>query len=194
MKNYDDLQRFKEKTRTGAINFKDMSAQTQTADSGRWAIIKQLNQVPGEENALSHAGSVSVPVPQSVAADAFDISLAKPAPSSPQIPVAGQTSILNSVASAVSSAQVQPAPQTVPEAPVIKPQPAAPSLFDQLTPALVASPQAPAVPPAVPPAARQQAEAIPFNKLFAAKTAPAATQAGKDLPLQPLLEMIASCR
>ncbi|MBU4682194.1 cellulose biosynthesis protein BcsO [Cedecea davisae] len=190
MKNYDDLQRFKEKTRTGAINFKDMSAQTQTADSGRWAIIKQLNQVPGEENALSHAGSVSVPVPQSVAADAFDISLAKPAPTSPQIPAAGQASILNSVASAVSSAQVQPAPQPVPEAPVIKPQPAAPSLFDQLTPAPVTGPQATAVPPA----ARQQAEAIPFNKLFAAKTAPAATQAGKDLPLQPLLEMIASCR
>lgn len=190
MKNYDDLQRFKEKTRTGAINFKDMSAQTQTADSGRWAIIKQLNQVPGEENVLSHAGSVSVPVPQSVAADAFDISLAKPAPASPQIPAAGQTSILNSVASAVSSAQVQPAPQPVPEAPVIKPQPAAPSLFDQLTPAPVVSPQASAVPPA----ARQQAEAIPFNKLFAAKTAPAATHAGKDLPLQPLLEMIASCR
>ncbi|WP_376752791.1 cellulose biosynthesis protein BcsO, partial [Atlantibacter hermannii] len=37
MKNYDDLQRFKDKTRTGAIDFKDMSAQSQQQSSGNWA-------------------------------------------------------------------------------------------------------------------------------------------------------------
>lgn len=171
MKHYDDLQRFKDKTRTGAINFKDMSAQTQTADSGRWAIIKQLNQNPDDDNALSHADSVSVPAPQSVKADEFDIRHAKPAPA-PAVapPAAGQSTIMASVASSVAS-----------------------TLFEQLSPAPAAQPRAPApVPPPSPPP-RQQAEAVPFNKLFAAKAAPAATHAGKDLPLQPLLEMIASC-
>lgn len=191
MKHYDDLQRFKDKTRTGAINFKDMSAQTQTADSGRWAIIKQLNQNPDDDNALSHADSVSVPAPQSVKADEFDIRHAKPAPA-PVIasPAAGQSTIMASVASSVASTPVEPA--AIPE-PAVRPQPAAPTLFEQLSPAPAAQPRAPApVPPPSPPP-RQQAEAVPFNKLFAAKAAPAATHAGKDLPLQPLLEMIASC-
>lgn len=189
MKNYDDLQRFKDKTRTGAINFKDMSAQTQTADSGRWAIIKQLNQNPDDDNALSHADSVSVPAPQSVKAEEFDIRHAKPAPAPAVAPLAaGQSTIMASVASSVTPTPVEPA--ILPEA-AIRPQPATSPLFEQLTPAPVAQPRMTA--PVPPPPPRQQAETIPFNKLFAAKAAPAATHAGKDLPLQPLLEMIASC-
>lgn len=39
MKNYDDLQRFKDKTRTGDIHFKDLSAQNKQASSSSWAII-----------------------------------------------------------------------------------------------------------------------------------------------------------
>lgn len=43
MKNYDDLQRFKEKTQTLGIAFKDMSGQLQEpAENSQWALIRQL--------------------------------------------------------------------------------------------------------------------------------------------------------
>ena len=80
MKNYDDLQRFKDKTRTGAIDFKDMSAQSQQQSSGNWAIIKQLASEGDEQTMIAQGGSVSTPVPQSVDARVFESSPAKPAP------------------------------------------------------------------------------------------------------------------
>lgn len=42
MKSYDDLQRFKEKTQTNHIEFKDMSEQALNSDTTNWAVIKQL--------------------------------------------------------------------------------------------------------------------------------------------------------
>ncbi|MBD8163968.1 cellulose biosynthesis protein BcsO [Erwinia persicina] len=42
MNSYDDLQRFKEKTQTNHIEFKDMSEQVLSADTTNWALIKQL--------------------------------------------------------------------------------------------------------------------------------------------------------
>jgi hypothetical protein len=43
MKNYDDLQRFKEKTKTLDIAFQDMSGQSQeAADKSKWSLIRQL--------------------------------------------------------------------------------------------------------------------------------------------------------
>jgi hypothetical protein len=189
MKNYDDLQRFKDKTRTGAIEFKDMSAQNQQLNTSSWAIIKQLSG-DQEDSVLAQAGSVSVAIPQAVKPGEFDAAFAKPAAASAAEPVAAQRSILGSLASSVLAEKTA-------ELPPAEAKSAAVSLLDQLAPAVPAFSPEPAPLPelaAAPAPAKQNAEHVGFKQLFAAKGSAAAGHPAKDLPLQPLLEMIASCR
>lgn len=192
MKNYDDLQRFKDKTRTGAIDFKDMSAQNQQSDTSNWAIIKQLMNTNDDGSVLSSAGSISVPAPQAVKADEFDASHFRPLAAQPISNSASQGSILNSLSSAlpeiktdiIHSEQSQHTSATLFEqlAPVIaQPEP----LKESVKPAAVSAQQPPAP---------VKTEPVRFDKLFAAKGNTARSHPAKDLPLQPLLEMIASCR
>ncbi len=176
MKSYDDLQRFKDKTRTGAIGFKDMSAQTQQLNTSHWAIIKQLAG-EDDDSVLAQAGSIAVPVPQAVKPGEFDAAFAKPA--------AVQQSVSGGLAAA---APIEKAAQL----PLAQEKTAAVSLFEQLAPAPAAP--APAPEPAKPLAAPTKAEPVRFEQLFAAKGSTTANHPAKDLPLQPLLEMIASCR
>jgi len=70
MKSYDDLQRFKEKTQTNHIEFKDMSDQMRHADSPNWAIIRQLMNA-GAESALGNGQRIDVAAPQPADARAF---------------------------------------------------------------------------------------------------------------------------
>jgi hypothetical protein len=192
MKNYDDLQRFKDKTRTGAIEFKDMSAQNQQSDASNWAIIKQLMNTDGEESVLSQAGSISVPVPQAVKADEFDTSHFTPPAAQPASHAVSQGSILGSLNSAMSQPKSEPFQPEQNKATTatlfeqIAPLSAIPEPIKEVVkPAVVSAPQVPA------PVA---AEPVRFDKLFAAKGNSARSHPAKDLPLQPLLEMIASCR
>ncbi|MCT4703317.1 cellulose biosynthesis protein BcsO [Enterobacteriaceae bacterium H20N1] len=188
MKSYDDLQRFKDKTRTGAIGFKDMSAQTQQLSTSNWAIIKQLSG-DNDDSVLAQAGSVAVPVPQAIKPGEFDAAFAKPIPAQVIEPVGAHHSILGSLNAAMPVEKA--AENSLPEE-----KPAAASLFAQLTPAAAApAPSAaPAFEPAKHYAAPAKAEPVRFEQLFAAKGATTTNHPAKDLPLQPLLEMIASCR
>lgn len=62
MKNYDDLQRFREKTQTLDIAFKDMSGQLQKpAEKSQWALIRQL---ANDEAATPFNGSQRIDLPQ----------------------------------------------------------------------------------------------------------------------------------
>ena len=196
MKNYDDLQRFKDKTHTGAIAFKDMSAQNRQSDTSNWAIIKQLMNTEDEDSVLSNAGSISVPVPQAVKADEFDTSHFKPLVAQPISNSASQGSILNSLSNVLPETKAeifQPeqskhTTETLFEqrAPVIaKPEPVIEPFKETVKPAAVSAPQT---------FAPVKTEPVRFDKLFAAKGNTARSHPAKDLPLQPLLEMIASCR
>ncbi len=78
MKSYDDLQRFKEKTQTNHIEFKDMSEQTKNSDSANWAIIKQLMN-DGAESTLGNGQRIDVPAPQPIAEDSLDALLGQAA-------------------------------------------------------------------------------------------------------------------
>lgn len=201
MKNYDDLQRFKDKTRTGDIHFKDLSAQNKQASNSGWAIINQLAGVDSDA-ALAKAGSIAVPVPQAVKPGELDAAFA----SLTKTPVAEPAGSAPSILQSISASSEDKAVQTQPNA-------AAPSLFEQLrpeaTPAAIvkeppvaaapsAFPAAPALAPVVAPAesvaAPKPAEPVRFDQLFATKTTGHASHPVKDLPLQPLLEKIASCR
>lgn len=201
MKNYDDLQRFKDKTRTGDIHFKDLSAQNKQASNSGWAIINQLAGVDSDA-ALAKAGSVTVPVPQAVKPGELDAAFASLTKTPVAEPAGSAPSIMQSlqVESADNTAQTQL-------------NPAAPSLFDQLRPEatphatvketpVAAAPSAfhpaPALAPVQAPAETvtppKPAEPVRFDQLFATKTSATASHPVKDLPLQPLLEKIASCR
>ncbi|WP_225758043.1 cellulose biosynthesis protein BcsO [Leclercia sp. Marseille-Q4284] len=201
MKNYDDLQRFKDKTRTGDIHFKDLSAQNKQASNSGWAIINQLAGVDSDA-ALAKAGSVAVPVPQAVKPGELDAAFASLTKTPVAEPAGSAPSIMQSlqVESADNTAQTQL-------------NPAAPSLFDQLRPEatphatvketpVAAAPSAfhpaPALAPVQAPAETvtppKPAEPVRFEQLFATKTSATASHPVKDLPLQPLLEKIASCR
>ncbi len=187
MKSYDDLQRFKDKTRTGAIGFKDMSAQNQRVNLSHWAIIKQLAG-SDDDSVLAQAGSIAVPVPQAVKPGEFDAAFAKPLSAQNVAPVAAQHPGPGGLAAAapVEKAAEMPLPEE---------KAAAVSLFAQLA----SAPVAPAAPAQAPEPAKEfvapsQAEPVRFEQMFAAKGSTTTNHPAKDLPLQPLLETIASCR
>ncbi|WP_333854220.1 cellulose biosynthesis protein BcsO [Leclercia sp.] len=205
MKNYDDLQRFKDKTRTGDIHFKDLSAQNKQASNSGWAIINQLAGVDSDA-ALAKAGSVAVPVPQAVKPGELDAAFA----GLTKTPVAEPAGSAPSILQSISADSADKAVQT-------QAHPAAPSLFEQLRPEatphatvketpVVAAPAAfhpapalapvaaPVAAPAEPVTPPKPAEPVRFDQLFATKTSGRASHPVKDLPLQPLLEKIASCR
>ncbi|MDU1025091.1 MAG: cellulose biosynthesis protein BcsO [Leclercia adecarboxylata] len=205
MKNYDDLQRFKDKTRTGDIHFKDLSAQNKQASSSGWAIINQLAGVDSDA-VLAKAGSVAVPVPQAVKPGELDAAFA----SLTKTPVAEPAGSAPSILQSLSHDKAENAAQT-------QRHPAAPSLFEQLHPeatphasvketpvaaapsAFHSAPALAPVPASVPVSAAavntpKPAEPVRFEQLFATKTSGRASHPVKDLPLQPLLEKIASCR
>ncbi|MGK3114038.1 cellulose biosynthesis protein BcsO [Candidatus Pantoea formicae] len=126
MKNYDDLQRFKEKTKTLDIAFKDMSGQSQEADHSQWAIIRQLGT--HNEPELGSGQRIDLPQPQPIRGDEF-VAPAQPAPAA-VAPLPGTTrgSILDSLAATAtveSTPAVPPAgvSSLFPPAPTAKPAP-----------------------------------------------------------------------
>ena len=184
MNHYDDLQRFKEKTRTQSLDFKDLSSHAAAREQGDWVILNQLSPGEEKESSLAMGGSVSLPIPQPVPTDMFHWVEAEsahtPQPTSPTAP-----------------APVMPPPVSVsaPHDPlsvventrVAEP---APAMAVPLAPAPAVAPAPPvAVRPAVP--SVQAAEG--YAHLFAAEAVEPVAK-NKDQPLKSLLERIATCR
>ncbi|MEJ8323431.1 cellulose biosynthesis protein BcsO [Kosakonia sacchari] len=170
MGHYDDLQRFKDKTRNQKHDFKDLSAQNLAQDQSNWAIINQLSPAT-DESMLAMGGHVSLPVPQSVDPEVFaaqeraaTVDDVVPAPAPTTSLLKDVASQLDAVAPAFNTAAYAPAPASV--APVMQmPLPANPS-------------SAP----------------VSYARLFAAKAVEEKPRAEKNQPLHSLLERIASCR
>ncbi|WP_416410711.1 cellulose biosynthesis protein BcsO [Pantoea sp. App145] len=141
MKNYDDLQRFKEKTQTLDIAFKDMSGQTQEADQSQWAIIRQLAADEDQET-LGGGQRIDLPQPQPIRGNEFTA----PAPQAQATPVA--SSVRGSILDSLAAAPVVTAAPAVAE-----PQPAA-SLFPPET-----SLPAPSIMPVAPKATHVERQA-----------------------------------
>ena len=170
MGHYDDLQRFKDKTRNQQHDFKDLSAQNLAQDQSSWAIINQLSPAT-DESMLAMGGHVSLPVPQSVDPEVFaaqqlaaTVDEVVPAPAPTTSLLKDVASQLDAAAPAFNAAAYAPAPASV--APVMQlPSPANPS-------------SAP----------------VSYARLFAAKAEEKTPRAEKNQPLHSLLERIASCR
>ena len=212
MKNYDDLQRFQEKTQTLDIAFKDMSGQSQEADHSQWAIIRQL--ATDEEPELGSGQRVDLPQPQPIRGDEFvaplDAAPLNPAP----VTSSSRGSLLGSLAASTPAPAAEP-----PHSGLFPPAPAAASVMP-LTPkvthvarqaatSLFPPPpvSAPVAEEPVAPADRVSAAAPPiapavtspdpaapsrFGALFRSRPAEP-VHLSKDTPLKPLLEKIALC-
>ncbi|WP_312829866.1 cellulose biosynthesis protein BcsO [Pantoea anthophila] len=204
MKNYDDLQRFKEKTQTLDIAFKDMSGQTQEpAEQSKWALLRQLEK---EEHHTPFGGGqrIDLPQPQPLRGDEFTAPppepprpatlSASPAEAQPRYaalsaqPAAARSSILDSLAgssvpAATPAAERGPSslfpPPPPPQKAIVAEPVAAP-----VRPASVAELQ-PAVAPSAP-----HAEPGRFGALFRSRE----VSLPKETLLKPLLEKIALCR
>lgn len=201
MKNYDDLQRFKEKTQTQDINFRDMSGQSLENDQQRWAIIQQLSEETNHHDVLETGQRIDRAQPQPVKSDAFT------APVVAQLLSARTVStgslLLDSVAASpkpvtpLSSLRAQAAVQTTPatgsllqqiSATAVPSRPAAPAPVAQPAPAAVLPPVGMPTPLPSAPAAHGR-----FGGLF--RTRPAEpVMLSKETLLKPLLEKIALCR
>lgn len=222
MKNYDDLQRFKEKTQTLDIAFMDMSGQSHEADQSQWALLRQLTT--DQEPELGSGQRIDMPQPHPIRGDEFSAP-PEPAQAAPASPARG--SILDSL-NAPAAAQPETGSSLFPPAPSAKPVSSATPLAPKATlverqattslfppakpvaapaapiaqPAAVAAP-APATPAPIAPAQTFAAAVEParpaapapsrFGALFRSRPAEPANLS-KETPLKPLLEKIALCR
>lgn len=200
MNHYDDLQRFKEKTRTQSLDFKDLSSHAAAREQGDWVILNQLSPGEEKESSLAMGGSVSLPIPQPVPTDMFHWVEAQPAhtplPSSPVAPApvmpppVSVSAPHDPLSVAENTRVAEPAPaMAVPLAP-------APAVAPDPAPAVAPAP-APAVAPAPPVAVRPTVPSVQaaegYAHLFAAKAVEPVAK-NKDQPLKSLLERIATCR
>mgnify|MGYP000950032030 CR=1 FL=1 len=174
MKSYDDLQRFKEKTHTNNIKFKDMSEQTLESDSTQWAIIKQLLNDNDGDSALERGQSIDLIQPQPINKNQFSSQLStqqivKSFVAAPS--VASQDATLFDSIAATLKPSAKPAPAPVEAAPLLQ----------------QAAAQLPAAPARVDNAPR-------YKQLFNSRPGGQAASVTKDSLLKPLLEKIALCR
>lgn len=200
MNHYDDLQRFKEKTRTQSLDFKDLSSHAAAREQGDWVILNQLSPGEEKESSLAMGGSVSLPIPQPVPTDMFHWVEAQPAhtplPSSPVAPApvmpppVSVSAPHDPLSVAENTRVAEPAPAMaapLAPAPAVAPDPA-PAVASAPAPAV-----APAPPVAVRPAVPSVQAAEGYAHLFAAKAVEPVAK-NKDQPLKSLLERIATCR
>ena len=215
MKNYDDLQRFKEKTQTLDIDFKDMSGQAQDVGHSQWAIMRQLASDDAPE--LGRGQRIDLPQPQPIRGDEFmasavaapaaapAVTVVPPLPAAAMPPIASVTHVAPQTATALFPPPVSaPAVTAVPPLPAAAVPPVAsvthvaPQTATALFPPPVSAPAVTAAPPplaAATPAPQPTTAPAPsrFGALFRSRTAEPAPLS-KDTPLKPLLEKIALCR
>ncbi|MFH8132701.1 cellulose biosynthesis protein BcsO [Pantoea osteomyelitidis] len=175
MNNYDDLQRFKEKTQTLDIAFKDMSGQAQETSHSQWALIRQLENGEQHEAPLGGGERIDRPQPQPLRAGELS------APAQAATTAQPRMSLLDSIAP-----NLKPTAVAVPAA-------APPAAAVTAAPEAVAQPflQTPPLKAAV----REEAPAEParFGALFRTRGSEPVSMS-KETLLKPLLEKIALCR
>ncbi|WOI80918.1 cellulose biosynthesis protein BcsO [Citrobacter braakii] len=195
MNHFDDLQRFKDKTRNQKNEFKDLSAQNLSPDHGSWAIMNQLAPAT-EESKLAMGGHVSLPQPQAVAPDVFA--------SDERHERVESIDTIDSIESAETSTETS-TESVLPPVDTDLPAVTAPSIFREVAGQLASQSAAPVAPSAQPAAnpvvpttttapAPSATAPADYSRLFATKAPEAKPTVEKNQPLQSLLERIASCR
>lgn len=192
MNNYDDLQRFKEKTQTLDIAFKDMSGQAQETSRSQWALIRQLETGHPEAPLSGEERNVPAPVPMRAGELSASTQAPEPHPfARTQTAAQPRASLLDSLAANLKPVEPE-APPANPLTAASQPAPAA-----NAHPFTAASQPAPAANthPTVKISNRQEASAEParFGALFRTRSSEPVSLS-KETLLKPLLEKIALCR
>lgn len=194
--NYDDLQRFKEKTQTLDIDFKDMSGQAQeAAEHSKWALIRQLAK-EDHQTSLGGGQRIDLPQPQPLRGDEFTApppeAPARPATLIAQPKTSARSAILDSLSgsSLPTARKAERDPSSLFPPPPQKravAEPVALSHAQPVRPAMVADLK-PAMTPATP-----HSEPERFGALFRSRDSEP-SNLPKETLLKPLLEKIALCR
>jgi len=198
MKSYDDLQRFKEKTQTNNIKFKDMSEQSLESDTTNWAIIKQLLNDNNGDSALERGQSIDVIQPQPITKDQFASPVSAHQVVKSFIAAPSVThqdgSLFDSIAATLKpAAELSSARPDMPPAAQMTP-PAAASISPWTEAAAVPLFQQAAAQLAAAPPVSQTENTSRYKQLFHSRSASPAISLTKDALLKPLLEKIALCR
>ncbi|WP_114192935.1 cellulose biosynthesis protein BcsO [Edaphovirga cremea] len=187
MNNYDDIKRFKEKAKMERIDYKEIAENEDSSSMQGWAIIKQVSARDEAPQAFDN-GRTTQPTPSPISSKEFDVS-----------------SFMNAVAGALPPQTPPPlSEQPAAKAAVVNASP----LFQAVSAARPA--QAPTAvnqiqtPPAPQPEHQVAGQAVDQGKLMSRyknmfkqkvpQSAGTTADPLRDIPLQPLLEMIASCR
>lgn len=190
MKNYDDLQRFKEKTKTLDIAFQDMSGQSQeAADKSKWSLIRQL-ACEDQQMPFSGGQRIDLPQPQPIQGDEF---------STPAVSVLSHTAA--KPGSMSSSSIMSSLNGSEPRVDEVVPVPTsfASSMFPAPSSSSVTTAQETAHVSSVTETERPNPEALAaadnsrFSGLFRARNS-GSENLSKETLLKPLLEKIALCR
>ncbi|AER34635.1 MULTISPECIES: cellulose biosynthesis protein BcsO [Pantoea] len=195
MKNYDDLQRFKEKTKTLDIAFQDMSGQSQeAADKSKWSLIRQL---ASEDQHMPFSGGqrIDLPQPQPIQGDEFSMpEVTERSQPVTQPAAVSSHSIMDSLTNSEPDVDVV-APVAPSSASPLFPAPSAQSVAQDavrvspVTEKETRIPQVTAQPNTGVPATDHSR----FSGLFRARSS-GSENLPKETLLKPLLEKIALCR
>jgi len=196
MKSYDDLQRFKEKTQTNNIKFKDMSEQTLESDSSHWAIIKQLLNDNNGDSALERGQSIDVIQPQPINKNQFSSQLSahqvvKSFVAAPSV-ASQDASLFDSIAATLKPLAEPASAPAEPTPPPAETAVASSALLSWPAPAQVPLLQQAAAQLSATPAPAENAPR--YKQLFHSRHAGQPAGVTKDALLKPLLEKIAVCR
>lgn len=178
MNSYDDLQRFKDKTRNNMLEFKEMSPQGTGQSTGGWAIINQLMPDDGQPPLFSGAARTSGNAHDTVSSDAFVVK---------ENAVSGSIGHTDAAPSAVIKQDAPALLKDIAAMGNVGPStPSASGSENTVTTDTRPSVQAPAMP---------SATGVNFSQLFAPTSPPVTSRSAvREMPLQLLLERIASCR
>ncbi|WP_130833089.1 cellulose biosynthesis protein BcsO [[Erwinia] mediterraneensis] len=177
MNNYDDLQRFKEKTQTLDIAFKDMSGQTHETSRSQWALIRQLENSEQPDTPLGGKERIDMPQPQPVRQSDLSTLIQMPTAAAPE----SRLSLLDSIAAnlpPVSSVVSLSLPGKASDM----------SSSEAIAPAVLPTTQIKA-----PAREEKAAEPARFGALFRMHSNESVS-VSKETLLKPLLEKIALCR
>ena len=199
MNNYDDIKRFIEKSKTEDLDYKEINEKTMsngiTSSMNKWTLIKQISSSDEPQNTLDNGRSTQ-PTPQPVTQEEFKNSASALPKTEMPFQIPARAADAKPVSSEIVSSSIVPAEMNILDTlRAALPEPdAAPRATQQATPApQAASPFAANPPPAAP--VQHQETTRQFRQMFKQKTPqPEENTLPRDTPLQPLLEMIASCR
>lgn len=127
MHHYDDLHRFKDKTRTSTLNLRDLSSQNRIREQGNWSIVNQIAADP-DAAPLARGGNIAQPIPQSVDPQIFVLNDAPALAAAPEPAASASPSILQAMAVPTAPANTS-APEPLPEP---ERTPVAPANFSRL--------------------------------------------------------------